>query len=75
MLLSFVLRALISPHRDEFDYEEDYENAQFRTREPLLNPQSGQASAGHSDLWSSLVREKVFILKKLKEFYFDEVNR
>ncbi|XP_031371725.1 tetraspanin-18-like [Punica granatum] len=58
LLLSFVLRALVSPRRGEFDYEDDCENTRSRTREPLLNSQLGQTSAGHSDLWSSLVREK-----------------
>ncbi|OWM80000.1 hypothetical protein CDL15_Pgr009978 [Punica granatum] len=58
LLLSFVLRALVSPRRGEFDYEDDCENTRSRTREPLLNSQLGQTSAGRSDLWSSLVREK-----------------
>ncbi|KAK4765852.1 hypothetical protein SAY87_007494 [Trapa incisa] len=58
LLLSFILRTLVSPSRSEFDYEDDYENARGRTREPLLSPHLGQTSGGRSDLWSSLVREK-----------------
>ncbi|XP_051141593.1 tetraspanin-18 [Andrographis paniculata] len=60
ILLSIVLRSLVSRPRADDDIEEDYS---FRTgaREPLLSPYSGQASGstrGDSDIWSSRMRAK-----------------
>ncbi|XP_056170302.1 tetraspanin-20 [Syzygium oleosum] len=66
LLLSFVLRALASPRRADYDGLDGYDNVEGQTREPLLNhkssPTSGPAKSdvrgGHSGIWSSLVREK-----------------
>jgi hypothetical protein len=60
LLLAITLRAMVSTGKNEFDSEADYENVRVRTREPLLNPQSGQASgSSHPDnIWSSRLREK-----------------
>uniref|UniRef100_A0A2P2INU8 Tetraspanin-18 n=1 Tax=Rhizophora mucronata TaxID=61149 RepID=A0A2P2INU8_RHIMU len=59
LLLAFILRAMVSTHKANFDSEDDYENLRGRTWEPLLN-QSSQASGSgtHSDIWSSRIREK-----------------
>ncbi|KAI4374382.1 hypothetical protein MLD38_012385 [Melastoma candidum] len=64
LLLTFVLRGLASPRRTEY-CEDDYDG-RARIREPLLNPPTGPGNTsvkgegriGHSNLWSSLVREK-----------------
>ncbi|CAL5207098.1 unnamed protein product [Lathyrus oleraceus] len=58
LLVALILRASVSTRREDFDEEEEYD-VRGRSREPLLNPQSGQTSAGnHSDVWSSRMREK-----------------
>lgn len=58
LLLSMVLRAMVSTRRTDFEGEDDYEIARGR-REPLLNSQSNQTSGStHSDIWSSRIREK-----------------
>jgi hypothetical protein len=65
LLLSVVLRAMVSTRRTNFDSEDDCEG-RGRTWEPLLNPQSSQPSAStkgdgrgsQSDIWSSRIREK-----------------
>lgn len=60
LLVALILRASVSTRREDFDEEEEYD-VRGRSREPLLNPQSGQTSAGnHSDVWSSRMREKVY---------------
>lgn len=61
LLLSLVLRSLVSTRTVDDDIEGDYD-VRVRTREPLLNSQVGQASGsikGDSDIWSSRMREKV----------------
>lgn len=60
LLLAIILRALVSTHRTDSEFE-DYENVGGRNWDPLLN-QSGQTSGSgiHSDIWSSRMREKVF---------------
>lgn len=66
LLLSIILRAMLSTRRPHFDSEEGYDG-RSRTWEPLLNPQSTQPSVStkgdgrgtHSDIWSSRIREKV----------------
>lgn len=65
------MRALASPQRADYDDLDGYDNVEGQTREPLLNhkssPTSGPAKSdvrgGHSGIWSSLVREKVFFPK------------
>ncbi|XP_020239110.1 tetraspanin-18 [Cajanus cajan] len=65
LLLALILRATVSTHREDFDYEDEYD-VRGRSWEPLLNPQSGQPSGSskgdnrgnHSDIWSSRMREK-----------------
>ncbi|KAF3436039.1 hypothetical protein FNV43_RR23131 [Rhamnella rubrinervis] len=65
LLLSIVLRALVSTRRADYDGEDDYDG-RARIREPLLNPQLSQASGStkgdgrgiHSDVWSSRMRDK-----------------
>ncbi|KAG2719415.1 hypothetical protein I3843_03G256000 [Carya illinoinensis] len=65
LLLSIILRAMLSTRRPHFDSEEGYDG-RSRTWEPLLNPQSTQPSVStkgdgrgtHSDIWSSRIREK-----------------
>lgn len=60
LLLSLVLRSMVSTRPVEDDIEGDYD-VRVRTREPLLNSQVGQASGsvkGDSDIWSSRMREK-----------------
>ncbi|OIT40658.1 PREDICTED: tetraspanin-20-like [Nicotiana attenuata] len=65
LLLAIVLRALVSDHRISHDMEGDYDVI-GRTREPLLDPRLSQTSGlakadakvGHSDIWSSRMREK-----------------
>ncbi|OAY34701.1 tetraspanin-18 [Manihot esculenta] len=58
LLLAIILRALVSTHRTDSEFE-DYENVGGRNWDPLLN-QSGQTSGSgiHSDIWSSRMREK-----------------
>ncbi|XP_060180529.1 tetraspanin-20 [Lycium barbarum] len=64
LFLSIVLRALVSP-RINHDMEGDYDVI-GRTREPLIDPHLSQTSVlakgdgrgGHSDIWSSRMREK-----------------
>jgi hypothetical protein len=66
LLVALILRATVSTRRQDFDDEEEYD-IRSRSREPLLNPQSGQTSGSskgdirgnHSDVWSSRMREKV----------------
>ncbi|MCD7461740.1 hypothetical protein HAX54_047001 [Datura stramonium] len=63
--LAIVLRALVSSLRINHDMEGDYAVI-GRTREPLLDPHlsqtsglaKGDARGGHSDIWSSRMREK-----------------
>lgn len=70
LLLSIVLRAMVSTRRADYDGEDDYDG-RARIREPLLNPQLSQASGStkgdgrgiHSDIWSSRIRDKVFCLR------------
>lgn len=60
---------MVSTRRPDYDGEDDYDE-RARIREPLLNPQSSQASAStkgdgrgnHSDIWSTRIRDKVFSL-------------
>lgn len=66
LLLSIILRAMLSTRRPDFDSEDAYDG-RGRTWEPLLNPQStppsvstkGDGRGTHSDLWSLRIREKV----------------
>lgn len=59
---------MVSTRRADTDLEDDYDVG-GRTREPLLNSHSGQASGStkgdgrgtHSDIWSLRMRDKVFI--------------
>lgn len=65
VLLSIILRAMVSTRRTDIEYEGDYDG-RGRTWEPLLNPQSSQPSGStktdgrgtHSDIWSIRIREK-----------------
>ncbi|PON55527.1 Tetraspanin [Trema orientale] len=65
LLLAIVLRAMVSTRKADDDGEDDYD-IRGRTRESLLNSQSGQASGStkgdgrgtHSDIWSSRMRDK-----------------
>lgn len=65
LFLAIVLRTLVSSPRLNHDMERDYDVG--RTREPLLDPRisqtsglaKGDARGGHSDIWSSRMREKV----------------
>lgn len=65
MFLAVVLRTLVSSPKLN-DMEGDYDVV-GRTREPLLDPRisqtsglaKGDARGGHSDIWSSRMREKV----------------
>lgn len=64
LFLAIVLRTLVSSPRLNHDMERDYDVG--RTREPLLDPRisqtsglaKGDARGGHSDIWSSRIREK-----------------
>ncbi|XP_077252739.1 tetraspanin-20-like [Tasmannia lanceolata] len=66
LLLSMILRAMVPTQKVE--YESDDDNAVIRgpIRQPLLNPQGGQASSStsldskgiRSDTWSTRMREK-----------------
>lgn len=66
LLVALILRATVSTRRADFDDEEEYD-VRGRSREPLLNHQSGQTSGiskgdirgNLSDVWSSRMREKV----------------
>ncbi|XP_039034871.1 tetraspanin-20-like [Hibiscus syriacus] len=61
LLVAVILRSMVSIRRRNVDDEDDYENIQGRTREPLLNSQSsarGDGRGTHSDLWGSRIREK-----------------
>lgn len=81
LLLSFVLRALASPRRADYDGLDDYDNVEGRTREPLLNHKSSTTSGsaksdargGHTGIWSSLVREK-YGLNNSAKFGSDSQN-
>ncbi|XP_073145148.1 tetraspanin-18-like [Henckelia pumila] len=60
VLFAVILRSLVSSRRGDDDIEED-NGTQSRTREPLLNTYSSQASGstkGDSDIWSSRMRKK-----------------
>lgn len=65
LLVALILRATVSTRRADFDDEEEYD-VRGRSREPLLNHQSGQTSGPSkgdirgnlSDVWSSRMREK-----------------
>ncbi|KAK9993236.1 hypothetical protein SO802_022939 [Lithocarpus litseifolius] len=65
LLLSIVLRAMVSTRRTDFDSEDGYDG-RGRKWEPLLNPQSSQPSGStkgdgrgtQSDIWSTRIREK-----------------
>lgn len=65
LFLAVVLRTLVSSPRRNHDMERDYDVV-GRTREPLLDPRisqtsglaKGDARGGHSDIWSSRMREK-----------------
>ncbi|XP_004495030.1 tetraspanin-20 [Cicer arietinum] len=65
LLLAIILRATVSTRREDFD-DEEQDDVRGRSREPLLNPHSGQTSGSskgdirgnHSDVWSSRMREK-----------------
>lgn len=65
LFLAVVLRTLVSSPKLNYDMEGDYEVV-GRTREPLLDPRisqtsglaKGDARGGHSDIWSSRMREK-----------------
>lgn len=65
LFLAVVLRTLVSSPKLN-DMEGDYDVV-GRTREPLLDPRisqtsglaKGDARGGHSDIWSSRMREKV----------------
>ncbi|XP_021806090.1 tetraspanin-18-like [Prunus avium] len=65
LLLAMVLRGMVSTRKADYDVEDDYD-FRGRTREPLLNNQSSQASGStkgdgrgtHSDIWSSRIRDK-----------------
>lgn len=70
---------MVSTRKPNFDDEDDYEGGRGRTWEPLLNPQSSQVSGSskgdgrgnHSDIWSSRIRDKVYIFQTnhmLKKF-------
>ncbi|XVE72824.1 hypothetical protein DITRI_Ditri11bG0069500 [Diplodiscus trichospermus] len=66
LLVAIILRAMVSARRRDIENDDDYENVGGRTREPLLNPQSGHTSTSAkgdgrgtlSDIWSSRMREK-----------------
>lgn len=81
LLLAMILRCMVSTRKADYDVEDEYD-ARSRTREPLLNQQSSQASGStkgdgrgtHSDIWSSRIRDKVFCWKSshnLSSLYFD----
>ncbi|KAK9944913.1 hypothetical protein M0R45_010455 [Rubus argutus] len=65
LLLAMILRGMVSTRKADYDVEDEYD-ARGRTREPLLNQQSSQASGStkgdargtHSDIWSSRIRDK-----------------
>ncbi|KAH0636695.1 hypothetical protein KY289_036610 [Solanum tuberosum] len=65
LFLAVVLRTLVSSPKLNYDMEGDYDVV-GRTREPLLDPRlsqtsglaKGDARGGHSDIWSSRMREK-----------------
>ncbi|KAF7818500.1 tetraspanin-18-like isoform X1 [Senna tora] len=65
LLLALNLRATVSTRRTDSDDEDEYD-FRSRTRDPLLNHQSGQSSGSTkgdnrgtlSDIWSSRIREK-----------------
>ncbi|XP_015892130.3 tetraspanin-18 isoform X2 [Ziziphus jujuba] len=65
LLLAIVLRGMVSTRRVDYNGEDDYDG-RAATREPLLNPQSSQASGStkvdgrgtHSDVWSTRIRDK-----------------
>uniref|UniRef100_A0A803PGD0 Uncharacterized protein n=1 Tax=Cannabis sativa TaxID=3483 RepID=A0A803PGD0_CANSA len=65
LLLAIILRAMVSTRKADDDLEDDYD-VRGRTREPLLNSQSRQASGSskvdgrgsHSDTWSLRMRDK-----------------
>lgn len=65
LFLAIVLRTLVSSPRQNHDMEGDYDVV-GRTREPLLDARlsptsglaKGDARGGHSDIWSSRMREK-----------------
>lgn len=62
---------MVSTRKADCDDEDDYE-IRGRTREPLLNSQSSYASGSikgdgrgaHSDIWSSRLRDKVYLFKQ-----------
>ncbi|XP_043703375.1 tetraspanin-18 [Telopea speciosissima] len=67
LLLSMILRAMVSTRRGEDDSsDDDYSIVRGRTWQPLLNPHSIPAAGSsladgktvHSDIWSSRMREK-----------------
>lgn len=81
LLLAMILRGMVSTRKADYDVEDEYD-ARSRTREPLLNQQSSQASGStkgdgrgtHSDIWSSRIRDKVFCGNSnhnLSSLYFD----
>lgn len=63
LLLTVILRAMVSARRVDYDSDEDF----IVARRPLLNPQggpayppaSGDSKGFHSDFWSSQLRQKV----------------
>ncbi|XP_059432677.1 tetraspanin-18-like [Corylus avellana] len=65
LLLSIILRAMVSTRRTDLDCEDDYDG-RGRGWEPLLNSQpsqpvgsnKGDVRGAHSDIWSSRIREK-----------------
>ncbi|XVE78034.1 hypothetical protein DITRI_Ditri13aG0111700 [Diplodiscus trichospermus] len=66
LLVAIILRAMVSARRRDIDNEDEYDSIGGRSREPLLNPQSGHRSTAamvdgrgtHSDIWGSRIREK-----------------
>ncbi|KAK4344699.1 hypothetical protein RND71_034875 [Anisodus tanguticus] len=77
LFLAIVLRALVSSHRINHDMEGDYDVI-GRTSEPLLDPRlsqtsgfpKGDARGGHSDIWSSRMREKAKVRVAYIPFHF-----
>ncbi|KAJ8534610.1 hypothetical protein K7X08_016338 [Anisodus acutangulus] len=74
LFLAIVLRALVSSHRINHDMEGDYDVI-GRTSEPLLDPRlsqtsglaKGDARGGHSDIWSSRMREKYHLVGEARQ--------
>lgn len=81
VLLSFVLRAIISTQRADCDEENNYA-AGDRIREPLLNSQQNQPSASVkgegrstlSDIWTTRIRQKYGLDNKSTQYQSQNQN-